>query len=55
MTPLTTIADATDIYTARKVVDALKKAGWIIVRHDAIKRAQAHALQEANDNIREAA
>lgn len=55
MTPLTTIADATDIYTARKVVDALRRAGWIIVRHDAIKLAQAHARDEASDNIREAA
>jgi hypothetical protein len=33
---------------AAQCVVALRKAGWIIVRHDAIRLAQAHAAD--NDN-----
>jgi len=29
------------------VIAALKDAGWIIVRHDAIRLAQAHARDDA--------
>lgn len=31
------------------VLAALKAAGWIVVRHDAIRLAQAHARQDAKD------
>jgi len=31
------------------VLAALKAAGWIVVRHDAIRLAQAHARQEARE------
>lgn len=34
---------------------ALRAAGWIVVRHDAIRLAQAHAREEANDSWREKA
>lgn len=59
MTPLTTLADATDIHTARIVLEALKKGGWIVVDKGAIGRAQAEAVRQyeedhkpkaANDN-----
>lgn len=30
-------------------IAALKAAGWIVVRHDAIRLAQAHARQDAKD------
>lgn len=30
-------------------VAALRGAGWIVVRHDAIKLAQAHAREEVRD------
>ncbi|MDI6028315.1 hypothetical protein QBK99_19160 [Corticibacterium sp. UT-5YL-CI-8] len=52
MTPLTVLATATDIYTARTVLDALKTAGWIVVRHDAIKLAQAHSRADNDNNER---
>jgi hypothetical protein len=38
---------------SQAVIAALRDAGWIIVRHDAIKLAQAHARDERradNDN-----
>lgn len=50
MTPLSAIKDATDGYTADTVMAALKAAGYIIVRHDAIRLAQAHARAD-NDNV----
>lgn len=34
---------------AVSVLAALKAAGWIVVRHDAIRLAQAHARQDAKD------
>lgn len=43
MSPLNALTQATDQYTAAIVMAALKSAGYIIVRHDAIKLAQAHA------------
>ena len=49
MTPTAVIATATDIYTARTVMSALKEAGWIVVRHDAIRLAQAHAQADNDD------
>lgn len=36
-------------------VAALRAAGWIVVREDAIKLAQAHAREEERDNWRERA
>lgn len=36
----------------REAVAALRANGWIVVRHDAIRLAQAHARDEAReDNI----
>jgi hypothetical protein len=40
---------------AHGLVAALHAAGWIIVRDDAIRLAQAHARQEARDEAEEAA
>lgn len=51
----TAIATATDIYTARTVLDALRAAGWIVVREDSIRLAQAHAREEERDSRREQA
>lgn len=31
------------------VLAALKAAGWIVVRHDAIRLAQAHAILETRE------
>ena len=50
-----TIATATDIYTTRVVLDALKAAGWIVVKHDAIRLAQAHARADNDNQDRRAA
>lgn len=33
----------------REAVAVLRRAGWIVVRHDAITLAQAHAAQEARN------
>ena len=49
MTPLTALADATDIYTARNVMETLRKAGYIIVDKGAIGRAQREANAEADE------
>lgn len=38
-----------------EAIAALRAAGWIVVRADAIRLAQAMARQEANDNWREKA
>lgn len=46
MSPEATIATATDIYTARLVLDALKAAGWIVVDKGAIGRAQREAVRQ---------
>lgn len=35
---------------AQAAIDALRESGWIIVRHDAIRLAQAHARAD-NDNV----
>lgn len=32
-----------------EAVAALKAAGWIVVRHDAIRLAQAHAREEVGN------
>ena len=45
------IAERVGAPTARDVVDALRKTGYIIVRHDAIQLAQAHARAEMRDEI----
>lgn len=37
------MADKVDTLTASGLIEALRAAGWIIVRHDAIRLAQAHA------------
>lgn len=34
-------------------VAALRAAGWIVVRHDAIRLAQAHAREECQDEMAE--
>ena len=47
MSPTETIAERIGDHEAAACIALLKEAGWIIVRHDAIKLAQAHA---ANDN-----
>ena len=39
---------------AAQCVAALRADGWIIVRHDAIRLAQAHARAD-NDNLQRAA
>lgn len=49
----TAIATATDIYTARTVLDALRAAGWIVVRHDAIRLAQAAVDAEWDERYEE--
>lgn len=36
-------------------VEALRAAGWIVVREDAIRLAQAHAREEERDSRREKA
>lgn len=46
MSPMNALTQVTDGYTAKAVVEALKAAGYIIVRHDAIRLAQAHAREE---------
>jgi len=55
MTPRTALAEVYGAIQADDILAALKRAGWIVVRHDAIRLAQAHARAEANDNRREAA
>jgi hypothetical protein len=37
---------------AVSVLAALKAAGWIVVRHDAIRLAQAMAADEAREKMR---
>lgn len=54
MTPRTALAAEYGPIQADDILAALKRAGWIVVRHDAIKLAQAHARAD-NDNRREAA
>lgn len=48
MTPKQVIAERIGEHQAAACIDLLKEAGWIVVRHDAIRLAQAHAL---NDNF----
>jgi hypothetical protein len=53
MTPINALTQATDSYTAATVIAALKAAGYIIVKADAIKLAQREAVanyREDNDN-----
>lgn len=40
-TPTEIIAERIGAHEAKAVVDLLRETGWIIVRHDAIRRAQA--------------
>lgn len=35
-----------------EAIAALRAAGWIVVRHDAIRLAQAHARDEAREDKR---
>jgi hypothetical protein len=57
MTPRTALAEVYGAIQADDILAALKRAGWIVVRHDAIRLAQAHARAEVNDNncVRKAA
>ena len=54
MTPRTALAIEYGPIQADDILDALKRAGFIVVRHDAIRLAQAHARQEAEE-LRKAA
>lgn len=47
MTPKQVIAERIGEHEAAACIALLKEAGWIVVRHDAIRLAQLHA---ANDN-----
>ncbi len=40
-TPTEIIAERIGAHEAAAVIDLLREAGWMIFRHDAIKRAQA--------------
>ena len=51
MTPRTALAEVYGAIQADDILAELKKAGWIVVRKDAIKLAQAHARAYANDNL----
>lgn len=33
------------------IMATLKRAGWIVVRHDAIRLAQAHAADEVREKL----
>lgn len=55
MNPRTALAEVYGAIQADDILAALKRAGWIVVRHDAIKLAQAHARADASENRREAA
>lgn len=46
-TPTEIIAERIGAHEAAAVMALLKETGWIVVRHDAIRLAQAHAV---NDN-----
>ncbi len=39
--PIDVIAERIGRHEAQAVIDLLREAGWLILRHDAIKRAQA--------------
>lgn len=43
-----------DILTVEQL-HALREAGWIVVREDAIRLAQAHAVDEERGRLREVA
>lgn len=47
--PQQIIADRTGTLEAAAILSDLRAAGWMVVRHDAIKLAQAHARQEARE------
>lgn len=47
MSPRTALAEVYGPIQADSILASLKAAGWIIVRHDAIRLAQAHARDEA--------
>lgn len=53
--PSEVLAQELGTYDARLAMETLRDAGYIIVRHDAIRLAQLHARDEAaNDNVRPA-
>lgn len=40
--PIDVIAERIGAHEAAAVIDLLREAGWLILRHDAIRLAQAH-------------
>lgn len=58
MSPLQILTEHLGQHDAKTALDAIKAGGWMVVRQDAIKLAQAHAvdgLRAANDSRRKAA
>ena len=49
MTPKQVIAERIGEHQAAACIDLLKEAGWIVVRFDAIRKAQADAMAEAKE------
>jgi hypothetical protein len=47
--PYEVLATAFGADTAFTIIAHLRASGWIIVRHDAIRLAQAHARAEGHD------
>lgn len=54
MTARSTLAEVYGPVMADEILTALRAAGWIVVRHDAIRLAQAHAADEARSGKRTA-
>jgi hypothetical protein len=53
--PIEIIAERIGKHEAAAVVDLLRESGWIIVRHDAIRKAQADERRCYSDNTNEGA
>lgn len=47
--PIDVIAERTGKHEAAAVIDLLREAGWMLVRHDAIRLAQVHAILETRE------
>jgi len=47
--PIDVIAERIGAHEAAAVMALLKESGWLILRHDAIRLAQAHAILETRE------